>query len=88
MMDSGPGRHWQPSAGKSADINYDIRTDHLVKSRREAPGIGWRKPVHSGTLGTVNLGQSGFERRLNEQKTLIVSNIAGTYQIAVISIKE
>jgi hypothetical protein len=49
-MDSGPGRHWQPLAGKSADINYDIRTDHLVKSGREAPGIGWRKAVHAGTL--------------------------------------
>ncbi|HET6734483.1 MinD/ParA family ATP-binding protein [Mycobacterium sp.] len=86
-MDSGPGRHWQPSAGKPADINYDIRTDHLVKSRRETPEIGWRKVVHAGTLGTVNLGRSSFERRLNERKALIASNITGTYQIGVISIK-
>jgi MinD-like ATPase involved in chromosome partitioning or flagellar assembly len=80
------GHQWQPSTG-AADINYDIRTDHLVKTRRQQPESGWRKAVHSATLGTVNLGPSESERRLGEQKSLIASTIAGTYAIPVISIK-
>jgi MinD-like ATPase involved in chromosome partitioning or flagellar assembly len=78
--------HWRPTDSK-VDINYDIRTDHLVKRRRQAPDSGWRKAVHLATFKTLNLGPSTFERQLNEQKTLIASNIEGTYQIPVISIK-
>lgn len=85
--DQQQARHWRPSAGTVVDINYDIPTDHLVKSRRQIPEFGWRKAVYAATFKTVNLGPSGFERRLNEQTSLIASNIAGTYQIPVISIK-
>ncbi len=83
-MDS--GRQWRPTDVK-VDINYDIRTDHLVKSRRQVPESGWRKAVYLVTFETVNLGPSAFERRLSEQKTLIASNIAGICQIPAISIK-
>jgi hypothetical protein len=86
-MDSGPARHWQPSADASVDVNYHIRTDHLVKPRRDRPEFGWRKAIYAATFQTVNLGPSAFQRRLTAQKTLIASDIAGTYQIPVISIK-
>jgi hypothetical protein len=81
------GRLWQPSADASVDVNYDIRTDHLVKARRDTPEFGWRKAVYAATFKMVNLGPSPFQRRLNAQKLLIASDIAGTYQIPVISIK-
>lgn len=81
------GRHWQPSADSSVDVNYDIRTDHLVKSRRETPEFGWRRAFYLATLKTINPGPSTSQRRLNAQKMLIASDIAGTYQIPVISIK-
>jgi hypothetical protein len=80
------GRQWRPTDSQ-VDIHYDIRTDHLVKSRSPAPEFGWRRAVRQATFNLVNLGLSAFERRLAEQKTLIASNIAGTYQIPVISIK-
>jgi MinD-like ATPase involved in chromosome partitioning or flagellar assembly len=81
-----PGREWR-TKDANVDIGYDIRTDHQVKGRRQPPAVGWRKTVHEATFGLVNLGPSAFERRLDDQKALIASNIAGTYQIPVISIR-
>src|SRR5919198_4366434 len=81
------GKHASEQPQPRQGINYQIRTEHLVKTRREPPELGWRKAVYAATFNTVNPGRSGFERRLDEQKALIASNFPGNYQIPVISIK-
>jgi MinD-like ATPase involved in chromosome partitioning or flagellar assembly len=78
---------WQPAAGASATLNYQFRTDDLVKTRREPAELGWRKTVYVGSFHAINLGPSAFEKRLREQKAMIASNIPGNYQIPVLSIK-
>ncbi|MBV9088296.1 MAG: MinD/ParA family protein [Mycobacteriaceae bacterium] len=79
-------QQWQPVAD-APQVSYQIRTDELIKTRRESPEIGWRKAVYVGSFHAINLGPSAFERRLREQKALIASNIPGNYQIPMLSIK-
>jgi MinD-like ATPase involved in chromosome partitioning or flagellar assembly len=87
------GASWgQPSADGVAGFSGGVAGPHLwrdqvVKTRKAPPEIGWRKVVYVGTGRLLNLGAGPGEQILRDHTAMIGTNIAGNYQIAVVSIK-
>ncbi|RMI31970.1 MinD/ParA family protein [Nocardia stercoris] len=61
--------------------------DIPVRRAAKPVGSGWRKAVHHASGGTVNLGMSAEERRLQELVARIRQPVRGDYRIAVLSLK-
>lgn len=74
---------WTPT--ETAPSHF--RPDELTKSRKDPPEMGWRKAVHRGSGGLINLGAGPAEKTLRDHIALISSNIPGNYSIAFVSIK-
>jgi MinD-like ATPase involved in chromosome partitioning or flagellar assembly len=56
----------------------------LVPTRKIPPARGWRRAVHTGTFGLINLGRSPDERRQAELEAKIRSLLRGRYKVGVL----
>lgn len=92
------GQDWSPQASSSPNwavapaaappstgYSYvdSIRTSELVPSKKMPPRKGWRRFVHRGTFGLINLGPSPDEQRLADLELKIRSLLRGHYKIGV-----
>ncbi|MDT0330991.1 nucleotide-binding protein [Nocardiopsis lambiniae] len=60
----------------------------LVRNRRQGPSGGWRRAVHSATLGLVNPGESPKVLRRRELVARACTPVAtGHHRVAVLSLK-
>uniref|UniRef100_UPI00373FCB53 MinD/ParA family ATP-binding protein n=1 Tax=Allosalinactinospora lopnorensis TaxID=1352348 RepID=UPI00373FCB53 len=65
-----------------------LDADSLVRGRRQTPTSGWRKIVHSATLGLVKPGLSSAEMRRRELTQRASTHVAGGHhRVAVLSLK-
>jgi MinD-like ATPase involved in chromosome partitioning or flagellar assembly len=73
------------AAPPSTGYSYvdSIRTSELVPSKKVPPRKGWRRVIHRGTFGLINLGPSPDEQRLAELENKIRSLLRGHYKIGV-----
>ena len=73
------------AAPPSTGYSYvdSIRTSELVPSKKVPPRKGWRRVIHRGTFGLINLGPSPDEQRLADLENKIRSLLRGHYKIGV-----
>lgn len=73
------------AAPPSTGYSYvdSIRTSELVPSKKMPPKKGWRRVIHRGTFGLINLGPSPDEQRLTDLENKIRSLLRGHYKIGV-----
>jgi MinD-like ATPase involved in chromosome partitioning or flagellar assembly len=71
--------------GETADA---LNAATLVRNRRQGPSGGWRRAVHSATLGLVNPGESAKVLRRRELVARACTPVAtGHHRVAVLSLK-
>ncbi|MFD3688342.1 AAA family ATPase [Nocardiopsis sp. NPDC058631] len=71
--------------GETADA---LNAATLVRNRRQGPSGGWRRAVHSATLGLVNPGESAKVLRQRELVARACTPVAtGHHRVAVLSLK-
>jgi putative peptide zinc metalloprotease protein len=75
------------SASVSAGSAADFTEEAMLRPRIRRPLHGWRRWVHRGTGGLVNLGPSRTERELRMLQSTIRTPLHGTRRIAVLSRK-
>ncbi|MFB8770870.1 AAA family ATPase [Nocardiopsis alba] len=74
-----------PEAGVTSDA-LDAAT--LVRNRRQGPSGGWRKAVHTASLGLINPGESPKVLRERELVARACTPVAsGHHRVAVLSLK-
>ncbi|WP_155989054.1 MinD/ParA family protein [Nocardiopsis sp. CNT312] len=77
-----------PSPREGGETAESLNTANLVRTRRQGPDGGWRKAVHTMTLGLVTPGESARERRHRELVSRASTPVAGGHhRVAVLSLK-
>ncbi|TQN28657.1 MinD-like ATPase involved in chromosome partitioning or flagellar assembly [Haloactinospora alba] len=80
-----PAQHGQGAPAENAEA---LDPDSLVRGKREQPGGGWRKAVHTLSLGMVTPGESATERRRRDLAGRARTNVVGGHhRVAVLSLK-
>ncbi|MFI6579122.1 AAA family ATPase [Nocardiopsis sp. NPDC050513] len=75
-------------AGESGETADSLSAATLVRNRRQGPAGGWRRAVHSATLGLVNPGESPRVLRQRELVARACTPVAsGHHRVAVLSLK-
>nr|WP_316042201.1 AAA family ATPase [Nocardiopsis sp. CNR-923] len=86
---------WRPatdsgarSAGENGETADSLSAATLVRNRRQGPTGGWRRAVHTATLGLVNPGESPRVLRQRELVARACTPVAsGHHRVAVLSLK-
>ncbi len=84
-----PGQAYAPSRetdhGETSD---SLNAATLVRNRRQGPSGGWRRAVHSASLGLINPGESPRVLRDRELVARACTPVAsGHHRVAVLSLK-
>ena len=75
----------EPESGETSD---SLNAATLVRNRRQGPSGGWRKALHTATLGLVNPGESAKVLRRRELIGRACTPVAsGHHRVAVLSLK-
>lgn len=96
-----PPRGADPDPGRSAASGAAVRNEAdqgetsdslnaatLVRNRRQGPSTGWRKAVHTASLGLINPGESARVLRQRELIARACTPVAsGHHRVAVLSLK-
>ncbi|MCY9786509.1 AAA family ATPase [Nocardiopsis sp. EMB25] len=88
-----PTRHPEPDTGgrpgeDGRETSDSLNAATLVRNRRQGPSGGWRKAVHTATLGLVNPGESARVLRQRELVARACTPVAsGHHRVAVLSLK-
>ncbi|WP_231498239.1 MinD/ParA family ATP-binding protein [Pseudonocardia halophobica] len=61
--------------------------DSLVRARGPVPDRGWRKILHTATLGRIDPGPSAAQLAAQDRLARVRSHLAGTHRVAVTSLK-
>ena len=73
---------------ESGETSDSLNAATLVRNRRQGPSGGWRKAVHTATLGLVNPGESAKVLRRRELVGRACTPVASGHQrVAVLSLK-
>ena len=79
-------RHPGPNDGQQTADSLNAAT--LVRNRRQGPSGGWRRAVHTATLGLINPGESPKVLRRRELIARACTPVAaGHHRVAVLSLK-
>nr|WP_237683647.1 MinD/ParA family protein [Nocardiopsis sinuspersici] len=74
--------------GRDRETSDSLNAATLVRNRRQGPSGGWRRAVHSATLGLVNPGESAKVLRRRELVARACTPVAtGHHRVAVLSLK-
>ncbi|WP_116247944.1 MinD/ParA family protein [Nocardiopsis sp. FIRDI 009] len=88
-----PARGPEPDTGgrpgeDGRETSDSLNAATLVRNRRQGPSGGWRKAVHTATLGLVNPGESARVLRRRELVARACTPVAsGHHRVAVLSLK-
>lgn len=75
----------EPESGETSD---SLNAATLVRNRRQGPSGGWRRAVHTATLGLINPGESAKVLRRRELIGRACTPVAsGHHRVAVLSLK-
>ncbi|MFC5948958.1 AAA family ATPase [Pseudonocardia lutea] len=61
--------------------------DSLVRARGPVPDRGWRRILHTATLGRIDPGPSAAQLAAQDRLARVRSHLAGTHRVAVTSLK-
>ncbi|GAB3693807.1 MinD/ParA family ATP-binding protein [Nocardiopsis oceani] len=80
-----PTRRPEQEHGETSD---SLNAATLVRNRRHGPSTGWRKAVHTASLGLINPGESAKVLRQRELVARACTPVAqGHHRVAVLSLK-
>ncbi|GAA3730558.1 MinD-like ATPase involved in chromosome partitioning or flagellar assembly [Spinactinospora alkalitolerans] len=89
-----PAGHGRPEQGgydprqEVGQTAESLKAETLVRGRRTPPSSGWRKLVHSATMGLVHPGEAPAELRRRELVARARTHVAGGHhRVAVLSLK-
>ncbi|WP_304452499.1 MinD/ParA family protein [Nocardiopsis sp. YSL2] len=85
-----PGRPWDQGrpAAEPGETSDSLNAATLVRNRRQGPSTGWRRAVHTATLGLVNPGESARVLQRRELVARASTPVAsGHHRVAVLSLK-
>ncbi|WP_159944278.1 MULTISPECIES: MinD/ParA family protein [unclassified Nocardiopsis] len=78
----------QPPPEPDRETSDSLNAATLVRNRRQGPSGGWRRAVHTATLGLVNPGESPKVLRRRELVARACTPVAtGHHRVAVLSLK-
>jgi MinD-like ATPase involved in chromosome partitioning or flagellar assembly len=85
-----PAPRWDQERppGDPGETSDSLNAATLVRNRRQGPSTGWRKALHTATLGLVNPGESARVLRRRELVARASTPVAsGHHRVAVLSLK-
>ena len=90
-----PAAPWDDARGdrgrataEPGETSDSLNAATLVRNRRQGPSTGWRKAVHTATLGLVNPGESPRVLQRRELVARATTPVAsGHHRVAVLSLK-
>lgn len=78
----------EPRVDQERPTSDSLNAATLVRNRRQGPSGGWRRAVHTATLGLVNPGESAKVLRQRELTARACTPVAsGHHRVAVLSLK-
>jgi MinD-like ATPase involved in chromosome partitioning or flagellar assembly len=83
VAEDGPGGGQERGQAHLRTFDPDL----LVRARGPVPDRGWRKILHTATLGRIDPGPSAAQVAAQDRLARVRSHLAGTHRVAVTSLK-
>ena len=88
LVSRGASSPFQPSEYEPGVTSDALNAATLVRNRRQGPAGGWRRAVHTASLGLINPGESPKVLRERELVARACTPVAtGHHRVAVLSLK-
>ncbi|MCE3553045.1 MinD/ParA family protein [Pseudonocardia sp. RS11V-5] len=87
FTDAGPGADRAEPAGRGPAHLRAFDPDALVRARGPVPDRGWRKILHTASLGRIDPGPSTAQLAAQDRLARVRSHLAGTHRVGVTSLK-